>query len=122
MDHATRAHSRFPAGLTVEIFTGPTEGSKIGAGSLLDISLGGCLLQYGGLLNIGATYRLRCVFENEYLDMPGRMVRGAGKSSLDPKARRYGLEFTLTYDQEKALRRLIDRIREGGTMTGDWTP
>ena len=127
MDKANRTHARFSSELTVEVFSGPVGGVRIGEGFLLDLSLSGCLLLFSGILNDGSTYRLRSTWKEGVLDLPGRVVRDGGRSGNDPKARRYGLAFNLTYDQEKTLRRLIDHVQrtqkpgDGGFMSGYWS-
>jgi hypothetical protein len=126
MDKASRIQARTPSDITVEVFTGPVGGIRIGEGTLLDLSLSGCLLRFSGQLKVGSTYRLHCTWKDGVLDLPGRVVREAGRSG-DPLTPQYGLAFNLTYDQEKALRLLVDYVRrtykpeEGGFMSGYWS-
>lgn len=111
MDKSSRIHARFPSDLTAEVFSGPVDGVRIGKGILLDLSLSGCLLVVRGQLKTGATYRVSVKWTEGVLDLPGRVSRDAGRSGKDHAARQYGLAFNLTYDQEKALIRLIDLVR-----------
>ncbi|MBI4060719.1 MAG: PilZ domain-containing protein [Elusimicrobia bacterium] len=126
MDKTQRAHARWPSDLVVEVFSGPVGGVRIGEGQLLDLSLSGCLLRVRGELKTGATYRIRVTWKEGALDLPGRVARDAGRPGKDPAARRYGLAFNLTYDQEKALMRLIDLVRrtnkpdDTGFMSSYW--
>ena len=126
MDKTRRTHARWPSDLTVEVFSGPVGGVRIGEGVLLDLSLSGCLLRVRGLLKIGATYRVSVKWKEGTLDLPGRMARDAGSYGKDPAARHYGFAFNLTYDQEKALMRLIDLVRlaqkpeDKGFMSSYW--
>ena len=126
MDKSRRTHARWPSDLTVEVFSGPVGGIRIGQGQLLDLSLSGCLLRVRAQLKPGATYRLSVKWKEGVLDLPGRMARDAGRPGKDPAARQYGLAFNLTYDQEKALMRLIDLVRradkpgDGGFMSSYW--
>lgn len=114
-----RAHARFPCDLPVTVFTGPTGGIKLGPARVLDLSLSGCYLLFGGELKNGGAYRLRCESQGEYLDLPGRVVREGPRAPKDPRARHFGLVFTLTRDQEKALMRLIDHVRRGPDKPGE---
>ena len=111
MDKTRRAHARFPSDLTVEVFSGPVGGVRIGEGQLLDLSLTGCLLRVRGMLKTGSTYRIRVNWKGGALDLPGRVARDAGRSGNDPAARHYGIAFNLTGGQEKDLRLLIDVVR-----------
>ncbi len=126
MDKTRRTHARWPSDLTVEVFSGPVGGVRIGAGQLLDLSLSGCLLRVRGLLKPGASYRVSLKWKEGVLDLPGRMARDAGRSGKDPAARHYGIAFNLTYDQEKGLMRLIDFVRRNdkpdkGFMSSYWS-
>lgn len=111
MDKSRRTHARFPSDLSVEVFSGPVGGVRIGEGNLLDLSLAGCLLKVRGLLKIGSTYRISVKWPEGALDLPGRVTRDAGRSGKDPSARHYGIAFNLTGGQEKALRGLLDYVR-----------
>ncbi|MDD5303009.1 MAG: PilZ domain-containing protein [Elusimicrobia bacterium] len=111
MDKTRRAHARFPSDLTVEVFSGPVGGVRIGEGALLDLSLSGCLLRVRGTLMTGSTYRISVKWKEGVLDLPGRVARDAGRSGKDPASRHYGIAFNLTGGQEKALRGLIDLVR-----------
>lgn len=118
MVFSRRSHNRFPCDLKVEVHTGPAGGIRIGEGVLLDLSLSGALLRFSGLVKQGAVYRVTVKWKEGSLDLPCRVARDAG-----PK--HYGLAFNLTYDQEKALMRLIDRVRRGDEgpdsfMKGYW--
>lgn len=114
-----RAHARFPCDLAVIVFTGPTGGIKLGPARVLDLSLSGCYLLFGGLLKAGGAYRLRCEHDGAYLDLPGRVAREGPRAPNDPKARHFGMVFTLTRDQEKALMRLIDDVRRRDERPGE---
>lgn len=114
-----RAHARFPCDLPVIVFTGPTGGIKLGPARVLDLSLSGCYLRFGGELKPGGAYRLRCEHGGAFLDMPGRVAREGPRAPKDPKARHYGIVFTLTRDQEKALLHLIDAVRRGEDKPGE---
>lgn len=114
-----RAHARFPSDLGVVVFTGPTGGLNIGHARVLDLSLSGCYLRFSGELKIGGAYRLRCEWDGEYVDMPGRVVREGPRVAKEPKARNFGMVFTLTRDQEKVLLRVIDRIRHAPEKPGE---
>ena len=125
MDPARRTHARFPCDLKVVVHTGPVGGLNIGEGVVLDLSLTGALLRFAGLMKVGATYRLSLKWAEGVLDLPCRVARDAGRSAKAPAARHFGLTFNLTYDQEKALMRLIDQVRRGaggedGFMRGYW--
>lgn len=126
MDRTKRIHARWPSDLTVEVFSGPVGGVRIGEGTLLDLSLGGCLLRVRGLLKIGSTYRVRVTWKEGVLDLPGRVARDAGRPGKDPSARQYGIAFNLTGGQEKTLRQLIDLVRrtekpgDDGFMSSYW--
>ncbi len=111
MNKKGRTHARWPSDLVVEVFSGPVGGVRIGEGTLLDLSLTGCLLRVRALLKTGATYRVSVKWKEGVLDLPGRVARDAGRSGGDPDARHYGLAFNLTGGQEKALRLLIDVVR-----------
>lgn len=111
MDRSKRVHARFPSDLKVEVFSGPVGGVRIGEGLIVDLSLAGCLLRVRGLLKVGSTYRVNVKWKEGTLDLPGRMVRDAGRSSKDPGSSQYGIAFNLTGGQEKALRFLIDHVR-----------
>jgi hypothetical protein len=111
MDKSRRVHARFPSDLTVEVFSGPVGGVRIGEGVLLDLSIGGCLLRARGRLMTGSTYRISVKWKEGKLDLPGRVARDAGRSGKDPAARHYGIAFNLTGGQEKELRGLIDQVR-----------
>lgn len=111
MDKSNRTHTRFPSDLSVEVFSGPVGGVRIGEGQLLDMSLSGCLLRVRGLLKTGSTYRISVKWKAGTLDLPGRVARDAGRSGKDPDARQYGVAFNLTGGQEKSLRDLIEHIR-----------
>lgn len=114
-----RAHARFPCNLPVVVFTGPTGGLKIGSADVVDLSLSGCYLRFSGDLKLGGAYRLRCEWAWEFLDMPGRIVREGPRVPNDPKARQFGLVFTLTRDQEKVLMKLIDHVRRAPEKPGE---
>jgi hypothetical protein len=86
---------------------------------VLDLSLSGCYLLFGGALKNGGAYRLRCEHAGEYLDLPGRVAREGPRAPNDPRARHFGMVFTLTRDQEKALMRLIDHVRRGPEKPGE---
>jgi hypothetical protein len=126
MDLSKRSNARYPSDLKVEVHTGPVGGLRLGEGVIIDLSLSGCLLRTTAALKAGATYRLRARWSEGDLDLPCRMAREAGRSAKDPAARHYGLAFNLTYDQEKALMRLIDVVRRseqaggGGFMSNYW--
>ena len=111
MDRLRRTHARFPCDLKVEVVTGVVGGVRLGPGTLIDISLSGALLRFSGSLKAGASYRMVCEWKEGVLELPGRLARDAGRSAKHPASRHYGLAFNLTYDQEKALLRLIDVIR-----------
>lgn len=114
-----RAHARFPCELPMALFTGPTGGIKIGTARVLDLSLSGCYLSFPGELKVGGAYRLRREDQGAFLDMPGRVVREGPRDPKDAKARRYGLVFTLSRDQEKALMHLIDHVRRHAEKPGE---
>ncbi len=114
-----RAHARFPCDLPVTVFTGPTGGMKLGAARVLDLSLSGCYVVFQAELKIGGAYRLRCEWGGEFLDMPGRVVREGPRSPKDPKARHFGMVFTLSRDQEKVLLRVIDQVRRTPEKPGE---
>lgn len=126
MDKSRRTDSRWPSDLIVEVFSGPVEGVRIGEGHLLDLSVGGCFLRVRGLLKTGSTYRVHIKWKEGELDLPGRVARDAGHSPNDFDVRHYGISFNLTYDQEKALRRLIELMRRNdnpddkGFMSSYW--
>lgn len=102
--------------LTAEVFSGPVGGVRIGEGALQDLSVGGCLLSLRGQLKTGSTYRLSLAWQEGRLDLPCRVARDAGVIG-DGAERRYALEFNLTYDQEKALMRLLDLLRRTAKPT-----
>lgn len=110
MDKSRRAFARWPSDLTVEVFSGPVGGVRIGEGQLLDLSLTGCLLRVRGILKTGSTYRVSVKWKEGVLDLPGRVARDAGRSGNDAAARHYGIAFNLTGGQEKELRVLIDVV------------
>jgi hypothetical protein len=110
MDKSRRLHARWPSDLSVEVFSGPVGGVRIGEGALLDLSLSGCLLRVRGTLSTGSTYRISVKWKEGVLDLPGRVAREAGRSGNDPASRHYGVAFNLTGGQEKELRRLIDLV------------
>lgn len=114
-----RAHARFSCDLPVTVFTGPTGGLKLGTARVLDLSLSGCYLTLAGELKLGGAYRLRCERNGDYLDMPGRVVREGPRSPKDPKARSFGMVFTLSRDQEKALLRVINDVRRAPEKPGE---
>ncbi|MDX6770571.1 MAG: PilZ domain-containing protein [Elusimicrobiota bacterium] len=114
-----RAHARFACDLPVIVFTGPTGGLKLGPARLLDLSLSGGYLCLAGELKLGGAYRLRLEWGGEFLDLPGRVVREGPRSPKDPKARHFGLVFTLSRDQEKALLRVIDQVRRAPEKPGE---
>lgn len=126
MDLSKRAHARYPSDLKVEVYTGPVGGLRLGEGVIIDLSLSGCLLRTAAALKAGSTYRLRARWGETALDLPCRMAREAGRAAKDPAMRHYGCAFNLTYDQEKALMRLIDVVRRdqstggGGFMSNYW--
>jgi hypothetical protein len=125
MDNSRRVHARFPSDLKVEVFSGPVGGVRVGEGSLLDVSLSGCLLRVKGLMKVGSTYRLHVKWQEGGLDLPGRVARDAGRSGTDLSIRHYGIAFNLTGGQEKSLMRLIDLVRrsapeDGGFMKSYW--
>jgi len=111
MDQSGRTHARWPSDLAVEVFSGPVGGVRIGEGTILDLSLSGCLLRVRGTLKTGSTYRIRVNWKGGELDLPGRVARDAGRSGTDPAARHYGIGFNLTGGQERELRLLIDEVR-----------
>ena len=119
MDKVRRVHARFPSDLVAIVFSGPVGGVRIGEGRLLDLSVGGCLLRVRAFLKSGSTYRLSVKWKEGVLDLPGRVSRDAGRSGKDAAVRQYGVAFNLTYDQEKALMRLIDLIRRTERPGGD---
>jgi len=112
MDKSNRASARWPSDLTVEVFSGPVGGVRIGEGQLLDLSLAGCLLRVRGTLKIGSTYRVSVKWKEGTLDLPGRVARDAGRSGKDPTALQYGIAFNLTGGQEKQLRGLIEVVSQ----------
>lgn len=114
-----RAHARFPCDLQVTVFSGPTGGVQLGTARLLDLSLSGGYLLFAGDLKVGGAYRLRCSFDGAWLDMPGRIVREGPRAPKDPKARHFGMIFTLSRDQEKLLLRLIDQVRRAPEKPGE---
>lgn len=126
MPESGRTHQRWPSDLAVEVFSGPVGGVRIGAGVLLDLSLTGCLLRVRGLLKVGSTYRISVKWQDETLDLPGRVARDAGLSGADAGARHYGIAFNLTGGQERSLRGLLDHVRrnqkpeDGGFMGSYW--
>ncbi len=117
MDKSRRTHARFPCNLAVEVFSGPVGGVRVGQGVIMDVSLSGALLKVKGIVKIGATYRMRLKWTEGDLDLPGRVAREAGR--VDAATRYYGMVFNLTYDQEKALMRLIDLVRRGDQGPGE---
>lgn len=126
MDFSKRAHARYPADLKVEVFTGVVGGLRLADGVIIDLSLSGCLLRTTAALKVGSAYRLRAKWGEVALDLPCRMAREAGRAAKDPAQRHYGMAFNLSYDQEKALMRLIDVVRAqqskggGGFMSNYW--
>jgi hypothetical protein len=126
MDKTRRVHARIPSDLKIEVYSGPVDGVRIGAGVVLDLSISGCLLRVRGTLKVGSTYRLHLVWKEGALDLPGRVARDAGRSGTDPAAHHYALAFNLTGGQEKTLMRLIDLVRrtkkpkEGGFLRSYW--
>ena len=114
-----RAHARFPCELPVVVFTGPTGGLKLGTAVVVDLSLSGCFVRISGELKLGGAYRLRCEWAGDFLDMPGRVVREGPRVASDPKARQFGMVFTLTRDQEKVLMKLIDHVRRAPEKPGE---
>ena len=119
MDKSGRINARFPSDLTVEVFSGPVGGVRIGEGVLLDLSVDGCLLLVRGMLKTGSTYRVSVKWKDGRLDLPGRVARDAGRSGKDPTAHHYGIAFNLTGGQEKELRGLIDQVRRVDKPGGD---
>lgn len=126
MDMTNRTQARWPSDLSIEVFSGPVAGVRVGDGVLLDLSLSGCLLRVRGTLKIGATYRISVSWNGAVLDLPGRVARDAGRSGSDPSMRHYGFAFNLTGGQEKDLMRLLDHVRrsdkpdKGGFMSSYW--
>ncbi len=112
MDKSDRASARWPSDLTVEVFSGPVGGVRIGEGQLLDLSLAGCLLRVRATLKVGSTYRVSVKWKAGVLDLPGRVARDAGRSGQDPTALQYGIAFNLTGGQEKQLRGLIEVVSQ----------
>lgn len=118
-DRFKRAHARFPCSLKVSVFTGPVGGIALGAGEIINLSVSGCLLVFAGSLKSGASYRLRLEWQEGALDLPGRVARAATAAAGTKGSRHYGLAFNLTYDQEKALMRLVDLVRRHGDAPGE---
>lgn len=117
MDKSRRTHARFPCNLKAQVFSGPVGGVRVGDGVIMDVSLSGALLKLSGIVKIGATYRIQLEWKEGKLDLPGRVAREAGR--VDAKTHYYGMVFNLTYDQEKALMRLIDVVRRSEPGPGE---
>jgi hypothetical protein len=106
-----RSHARIRCDRPVSVFLGATSGRALGAGKLLDISLSGAYLAFTGELQRGTPYRLEIEAPEGVLSLPFRIVREGPRGAKAADARRFGLLFNLSTDQEKSLRRLIDAIR-----------
>lgn len=118
-DPIRRSHARHPCDLPVQLMLGAVTGSPAGEGRLIDLSLGGGHLLCERELMRGTPYRLRVAAPDGPLELPFRVVREGSRGGKDaPKARRYGLVFNLSSDQERRLRALVDVVRRAPEPPG----
>ena len=111
-DAIRRSYARIPCDRPVEVFLGAAAGRLLGTGHLVNVSMSGGYLNYAGELQRGTPYRIRIDGPEGPLALPCRVAReGPRAGAKAPGARRYGLIFNLTADQERLLRRLIDVLR-----------
>jgi hypothetical protein len=111
-DAIRRGHSRYPCSRPVDVHQGVTNGYRLGAGILLDVSLEGAFLRFPGDLRPATTYRLKFQSAEGAFEIPCRVVRvGPRGAPGEPEARHYGLNFNPTADQERPLRLYVDLVR-----------
>jgi hypothetical protein len=110
-DAIRRSHARIPCDAPVEVSLGAAAGRRLGPGRLLNVSLSGAYMGFDGELLRGTPYRLRIDTAEGSLDLPCRVVREGPRAPKEPGARRYGLVFNLSADQERRLRRVVDVLR-----------
>jgi hypothetical protein len=82
-------------------------GAKIADGRLINISLGGALVNCAGVLEHRVTYVLKFAIKNRKLELPGRVAWDAPRDPRNPSFHRYGIQFNLTAGQEQPLRELM---------------
>ncbi len=110
-DPSRRQDERFPCDIPAVLYT-PSSGSRIGKAKLVDLALGGGMIETAVSVLRRVPYELRWDWNGESLRVPARV---AWEKPKDPatKLRRYGLSFTTTSEQEQILRRLVDALRQG---------
>lgn len=111
-DAIRRAHARFPCSRPVEILQGAAAGTRLGPGTLLDVSLSGAYLRCDADLRASTPYRLKIEAPDGPFEVPCRVVRVGPRGVPEaPAARHFGLSFNPTVEQERLLLRYIDHIR-----------
>jgi hypothetical protein len=109
-DPARRQQERLPCEIPV-VLAAPTTGAKIAEARLVDLGLGGALLESPVPLQRGVPYEIRWTWQGRDLRLSARVAWEAkpGKTKL----RRFGLAFTLTVAQEDLVRAQLDALRLG---------
>jgi hypothetical protein len=111
-DMFRRSHGRVPLDRPAVVFMGASAGRRVGEARVVDASLDGAYLSFPGALQRGVPYRLLIDGVDGPLELPFRVAREGPRGGLKaPDLRHYGVNFNLTTDQERELRRLLDALR-----------
>lgn len=104
-----RVHSRFTCDLPVDVHSGASA-AKLAEGRLVDLGMGGGAVAAPASLQRGATYEFRFNWGKERLAVMGCVAWTGPRAKEPPYAVKYGVSFSLTAQQERLLRTLVDKL------------
>jgi hypothetical protein len=101
-DPLRRLHARHACATAVVVHSFST-GAKVADGMMVNISLGGTLIDIRAVLERRIAYILKFSLGGPILNLPGRVIWDGPRNLTDPRLYRYGIQFNLTTAQERAL-------------------
>lgn len=84
--------------------------AKVGDGTLINVSLGGALINIAAVLERRVAYVFKFSLGGPRLELPGRVVWDGPRNPAQPRFHRYGIQFNLTSAQERVLQAQVKAL------------
>ena len=104
-----RVYARYACDITVAVWAAGAK-RRLGRGRLVNIGMGGGLLEFGAELESGVSYVFEILQGAVRMPLIGRVARAHAQPSPGAQ-RRYGISFILTPAQEKRMKAAIEKRR-----------